>query len=1112
MAFSFVRQRQLVAALCALITLIAVPASAQQITYYNFNIPASASPAQYSYACSASNPASNPLFCFDYAGAYFSTQGASPAPLFIQDPASSGVYATQMTYQVQNQATSMWFSIPQKVAEGFNVWFQFKITPSSSSGYTADGLAFVIQNAQGGGTDVTGSCSETGSGATVVGGAGGCIGYGGIDNSLALEFDTFYNSGFGDPGALSSPSYFTYNDNHMALQDCGAGSANSPDHSDCQVSLNGVGTLTPNPKSSSSGNVVTLADGNVHDVVIVYNGPLDTPANTLSVYLDPQYNTGTHTPVTGSVPVFTGSFDVTQAINLLNSGSANDSAYVGFTSGTGDDFETHEVMDWTFTPHTTVSEQQPLNPPGTPTTFNFGTHTYSVTYPSDAQTDGISMGVIASTISPTAFSNLIGIGPTQYTGSACQVYDDTGGNCIIYSVYCFQTGSPSSAVPCPAAQNPPPTDCSNPNSTDCINVVSSYDNSVQPTSPGFLKGDPLYSPVTSINEQGSTATITCMGECASQVGESITVLDVNGIPIPGLTNVTVTMANSTTPNEITISTPNGPTGTVNGGFLTSSNVEDIFQSYEPGSLDGSTTGKIPSYSDLAVTAVTMIGSQTQLSAPNNNSATENVAETLTATVTAPTNGGPNNLLVLLPAGSPGNTLGGTVSFTDNNGAVANCQNLPLTAVVVDSVTTYQAQCSYTPTATGPDSITASYSGDSYHQLSSAVQTLNVNPQTAQVTVATSPAGLTYAVNGVQFSAAQTLTWNVGTNYTLYAPPTQTLSSTPNTQYVFADWSNGISETTTATDVVPAPSTATSYTAAFNTQYLLDATASPAAGGTVAVQNGGNDQYYAASSRQVLIATPNPGYSFSAWTGSSDISSPSASSTSITMNAPELVTANFSAVPVATISPTSINLGTLYLGSIVTRTITVTDTGAASMTISDPLIAIVPGANGDLSEFITINFCPKTLAAGKSCIMTVTFIAGPFYGTQDATLAITDNAAGSPQTVALSATVINPQASFSPASLSFGTEKMGTATVSKPIALSNPGGTTLSISSIAIAGADPSDYSITSNNCTSSLIAGKSCTIDVAFKPTAKGTRTASLVVVDNTQTGTQSATLTGTGD
>jgi hypothetical protein len=81
-------------------------------------------------------------------------------------------------------------------------------------------------------------------------------------------------------------------------------------------------------------------------------------------------------------------------------------------------------------------------------------------------------------------------------------------------------------------------------------------------------------------------------------------------------------------------------------------------------------------------------------------------------------------------------------------------------------------------------------------------------------------------------------------------------------------------------------------------------------------------------------------------------------------------------PIASISPASINFGTLYLGSIVTRTVTVSNTGNAPMTIGDPLIAIVSGGNS--KEFVTVNLCPKSLSAGKSCSMTVTFIAGPFY--------------------------------------------------------------------------------------------------------------------------------------
>lgn len=222
-----------------------------------------------------------------------------------------------------------------------------------------------------------------------------------------------------------------------------------------------------------------------------------------------------------------------------------------------------------------------------------------------------------------------------------------------------------------------------------------------------------------------------------------------------------------------------------------------------------------------------------------------------------------------------------------------------------------------------------------------------------------------------------------------------------------------------------------------------------------------------------------------------------------------VTVTVTATPVASISTTAINFGTLYLGSIVTKTVTVTNVGDAAMTIKDPLIAIVQG--GDSNEFITVNLCPKSLAAGKSCTMTVTFIAGPFYNPQTATLMINDNAAGSPQTVVLYATVIDPVAQLSARSLTFGTVKVGKSSSSQSVTLSNPGGTALSITDIAIAGADPNDFTET-NTCSASLAPKKSCTISVTFKPTAKKARSATLVITDNAQNSPQSISLSDTGN
>jgi hypothetical protein len=340
--------------------------SAQAIAYYDFNTPEANPSETLTNSCTPGTyPAtSGVLLCLNYATAIGDTDGfsfisdSSYTSSINPDESSTTNYALQFTGLTQNQASSMWYSIPQNVANGFNVWYAVKLTYSSegtSASFTncctADGIAFVIQNAAGGQTDSITSTSETGSGFTVLGGGGGAIGYGGIDNSVALEMDTFYDSQW-DPEDNGSND-----DNHMALQSCGPGVANSPAHlstPNCLITLGSgasqISTLVSDPKSSATSSVVTLADGNPHQVVIIYNGPNDAPANYIYVYLDPAFNPGTHTPVAGSVPLFSGPFDITKYINLNNG-----TAYVGFTAANGFNFEQHELMGFSFTPHNYAS-------------------------------------------------------------------------------------------------------------------------------------------------------------------------------------------------------------------------------------------------------------------------------------------------------------------------------------------------------------------------------------------------------------------------------------------------------------------------------------------------------------------------------------------------------------------------------------------------------------------------------------------------------------------------------------------------------------------------------------------------------------------------------------
>jgi hypothetical protein len=217
------------------------------------------------------------------------------------------------------------------------------------------------------------------------------------------------------------------------------------------------------------------------------------------------------------------------------------------------------------------------------------------------------------------------------------------------------------------------------------------------------------------------------------------------------------------------------------------------------------------------------------------------------------------------------------------------------------------------------------------------------------------------------------------------------------------------------------------------------------------------------------------------------------------------------VPIASISPSAgINFGTLYQGSIVTKNVTIANIGNAAMAISAPLISIVSG--GDSSEFVSVNLCPKSLAAGKSCTMTVTFLAGPLYKPQTATLKINDNAAGSPQLIPLTATVINPIAQLGSGSVSFGTVKTNTGSASKSITVTSAGGTALSISKIAIAGTNPGDFSETDNCAGKAFNPKATCSITVTFKPHAKGSRFATLVVTDNAFNSPQSILLSGTGN
>lgn len=188
----------------------------------------------------------------------------------------------RLTSATRGQGGASWYRYQEPVNDSFQTIFRFQITQRGGLGGGADGFAFVIQN----------------SGDSVIGLDGGNIGYGGILNSLAIEFDT-YDNGSIDP-----------NNNHISIQSRGV-LANSPSQT---YSL------------GWSSTVPSFIDGSVHIAKITY------ASDTFRVYLDDLTTAA-----------------ITSRVNLDSLLSLNAAyAWVGFTAATGNGYENHFILDWSF--------------------------------------------------------------------------------------------------------------------------------------------------------------------------------------------------------------------------------------------------------------------------------------------------------------------------------------------------------------------------------------------------------------------------------------------------------------------------------------------------------------------------------------------------------------------------------------------------------------------------------------------------------------------------------------------------------------------------------------------------------------------------------------------
>ncbi|MES2741974.1 MAG: choice-of-anchor D domain-containing protein [Pseudomonadota bacterium] len=133
-----------------------------------------------------------------------------------------------------------------------------------------------------------------------------------------------------------------------------------------------------------------------------------------------------------------------------------------------------------------------------------------------------------------------------------------------------------------------------------------------------------------------------------------------------------------------------------------------------------------------------------------------------------------------------------------------------------------------------------------------------------------------------------------------------------------------------------------------------------------------------------------------------------------------------------------------------------------------------------------------------------------YGSRFSTAEVADLAAylGNPAVVAA------PVAELAPSVLIFGSTSIGQSSAPLSTTLSNSGSAPLTLGGISLAGAAAADYSVGGGSCAAgaTIAPHASCTVQLAFRPTAAGARSASLNISHNATGAVSTLALSGTGD
>lgn len=212
-----------------------------------------------------------------------------------------------------------------------------------------------------------------------------------------------------------------------------------------------------------------------------------------------------------------------------------------------------------------------------------------------------------------------------------------------------------------------------------------------------------------------------------------------------------------------------------------------------------------------------------------------------------------------------------------------------------------------------------------------------------------------------------------------------------------------------------------------------------------------------------------------------------------------------------------NFGVQSLGSGVVGAggaVAVLNGGQAPLTIAD--VQMLGPNSGDFAPRMgPVSCIGMTIQPGAvTCTMDVDFtpsVGGP----EEAFLAISDNAPGSPQLLELKGTGDAPHAQVVPTSLNFGNQPINSVSSGQTITISNSGNDALTVTGMVFSpSGSPFQPQGSCDLPPSGLAPGASCTMQIAFAPSATGAAQGQLQITDNSDlqpNSQQVITFNGTG-